>query len=97
MRQLLLVFLHQSRVVLLSLTKIIESFRLEETLKIIKTNHQPNTVKFHHYTISLSSASICLSNTSRDGDSTTSLGSLFQCPITLSVTKFFLVPNLNLP
>jgi len=36
-------------------------------------------------------------NTSRDGDSTTSLGSLFQCLTTLSVKKFFLISNLNLP
>ena len=34
--------------------------------------------------------STCLLNTSRDGDSTTSLGSLFQCLTTLSVKKFFL-------
>ncbi|KAK4807471.1 hypothetical protein QYF61_008239 [Mycteria americana] len=33
----------------------------------------------------------------RDGDSTTSLGSLFQCLTTLSVKKFFLMSNLNLP
>ncbi|KAK4822235.1 hypothetical protein QYF61_011876 [Mycteria americana] len=33
----------------------------------------------------------------RDGDSTTSLGSLFQCLTTLSVKKFFLTSNLNLP
>ena len=36
-------------------------------------------------------------NTSRDGDSTTSLGSLFQCLTTLPVKKFFLISNLNLP
>jgi len=36
-------------------------------------------------------------NTSRDGDSTTSLGSLFQCLTTLSVKKFFLISNLSLP
>ncbi|KAK4820559.1 LOW QUALITY PROTEIN: hypothetical protein QYF61_000709 [Mycteria americana] len=34
---------------------------------------------------------------SRDGDSTTSLGSLFQCLITLSVKKNFLISSLNLP
>ncbi|KAK4831181.1 LOW QUALITY PROTEIN: hypothetical protein QYF61_015913 [Mycteria americana] len=33
----------------------------------------------------------------RDGDSTTSLGSLFQCLTTLSVKKFFLISSLNLP
>ncbi|XP_068267934.1 protein EOLA1-like [Nyctibius grandis] len=32
-----------------------------------------------------------------DGDSTTSLGSLFQCLTTLSRKKFFLISNLNLP
>jgi len=31
------------------------------------------------------------------GDSTTSLGSLFQCLTTLSVKKLFLISNLNLP
>ena len=36
-------------------------------------------------------------NISRDGDSTTSLDSLFQCLTTLSVKKFFLISNLNLP
>ncbi|KAK4820995.1 hypothetical protein QYF61_009461 [Mycteria americana] len=36
-------------------------------------------------------------NSSRDGDSTTSLGSLFQCLITLSVKKFLIISNLNLP
>ncbi|KAK4823315.1 hypothetical protein QYF61_000917 [Mycteria americana] len=33
----------------------------------------------------------------RDGDSTTSLGSLFQCLTTVSVKEFFLISNLNLP
>jgi len=36
-------------------------------------------------------------NPSRDGDSTISLGSLVQCLTTLSVKKFFLISNLNLP
>ncbi|KAK4832969.1 hypothetical protein QYF61_026795 [Mycteria americana] len=36
------------------------------------------------------------SKQARDGDSTTSLGSLFQCLTTLSVKKFFLISNLNL-
>jgi len=36
-------------------------------------------------------------NTSRDSDSTTSLGSLFQCLTTLSIKKFFQISNLNLP
>jgi len=32
-----------------------------------------------------------------DGDSTTALGSLVQSLTTLSVKKFFLISNLNLP
>ncbi|KAK4829616.1 LOW QUALITY PROTEIN: hypothetical protein QYF61_005743 [Mycteria americana] len=47
--------------------------------------------------MSLSTSSKCLLNTSRDGDSTTSLGSLFQCLTTLLVKTFFLTSNLNLP
>lgn len=38
-----------------------------------------------------------LLNTSRHGDSTTSLGRLFQCLTTLSVRKFFQKSNLNFP
>ncbi|KAK4832683.1 hypothetical protein QYF61_025144 [Mycteria americana] len=33
----------------------------------------------------------------KDGDSTTSLGSLFQCLITLLMKKFFMISSLNLP
>ncbi|KAK4830521.1 hypothetical protein QYF61_011500 [Mycteria americana] len=47
--------------------------------------------------MSLSTTSTRLLNTSGDCDSTTSLGSLFQCLITLSVKKFFLISSLNLP
>ncbi|KAK4829075.1 hypothetical protein QYF61_002019, partial [Mycteria americana] len=47
--------------------------------------------------MSLSTTSTHLLNTSRDGDSTTSLGSLLQCLTTLSVKTFFLISNLNLP
>ena len=36
-------------------------------------------------------------NTSRDGDSTTSLGSPFQCLTTLLEKRLFLILNLNLP
>uniref|UniRef100_A0A8C3SQ49 Uncharacterized protein n=1 Tax=Chelydra serpentina TaxID=8475 RepID=A0A8C3SQ49_CHESE len=35
--------------------------------------------------------------TSKEGDSTTSLGNPFQCFTTLLVKKFFLMSNLNLP
>ena len=45
----------------------------------------------------LSTTSKWFLNTSRDGDSTTSLGSLFQCLTTLSANNFFLISNLNLP
>ncbi|KAK4828289.1 hypothetical protein QYF61_024954 [Mycteria americana] len=47
--------------------------------------------------MSLSTMSTRPLNTSRDGDSTTSLGSLFQCLTTLLVKKFFLISNLNFP
>ena len=47
--------------------------------------------------MSWSATSTRFFNTSRDGDSTTSLGSLFQCLTTLSVKKFFWRSNLNLP
>ena len=47
--------------------------------------------------MSWSATSTRFLNTSRDGDSTTALGSLFQCLTTLSVKKFFLISNLNLP
>jgi len=36
-------------------------------------------------------------NPCTDGDSSTALGSLFQCLTTLSAKKFFLIANLNLP
>ena len=52
--------------------RIIESWRLEKTSKIIKSNHQPIT------TMSWSAISTRFLNTSRNGDSTTFLGSLFQ-------------------
>ena len=47
--------------------------------------------------MSQSATSTRFLNTPRDGDSTTSLGSLFQCLTTLSVKKFFLISSLNLP
>lgn len=36
-------------------------------------------------------------NVSKDGTSTTSLGSMFQCLTTLNVKNFFLITNLNFP
>ena len=46
--------------------------------------------------MSLSTASTHFLDTSRDSDSTTPLGSLFQCLTTL-LEKFSPVSNLNLP
>lgn len=57
---------------------------------------QPCQVK-HHETVSVSTISTCLVNTFRDGNSTTALDSLFQCPITLTVKKYFLTSNLSIP
>ena len=45
----------------------------------------------------LSTTSKQFLNTSRDGDSTTSPGSPFQCLTTLSAKKCFLISNLNFP
>jgi len=47
--------------------------------------------------MSQSATSTRFVSTSRDGDSTTSLGSLFQCLTTLSVKKFFLISHLDFP
>ena len=47
--------------------------------------------------MSLSTTSTLSLSTSRNGDSTISLGSLFQYFTTLSEKKFFLISNLNLP
>jgi len=47
--------------------------------------------------MSWSTTSPLFLNPSRDGDSTTALGSLVQCLTTLSVKTFFLISTLNLP
>jgi len=75
---------------------VIESLRLEETSKIMKSNHQPNTTMTTKPCPKVPRLHVFL-KTSGDGDFTTSLGSLFQCLTTLSVKKFFLISNLNLP
>jgi len=46
--------------------------------------------------MSLSDKSTRFLNTSRDGDSATSLGSQVEYLMTLSEKKFFLISNLNL-
>jgi len=69
---------------------------LENTSEIIKSNSQLNTTmpaKSRPQVPRLHS----FFNTSRDGDSSTALGSLVQCLTALSVKKFFLISNLNLP
>ena len=76
--------------------RIIESLRLEKASKIMKSNHQPNTTMPTKPCPKVSRLT-WFSNTSRDGDSTPALSSLFQCLTTLSVKKFFLISNLNLP
>lgn len=45
--------------------------------------------------MSLNVTSPRLSNTSRDSDSSTSPGCLFQCPAAFLKKKFFLIPNLK--
>ena len=51
----------------------------------------------YQLTTSLSATFTSFLNTSRDGDPTTSLGSLCQCLTTLSEKKCFLISNLKLP
>ena len=72
--------------------RVIESSSLEKTFKIIESNHQPDlpTPVTKPCPLVLNSRVL---NTSRDGYSTTSLGSL----TTLSMRKFFLASNLNIP
>lgn len=72
-----------------------ERLRLEKTFKTIKPNHLPNPAR--STTTPCPRTSMCFLNSSRDSDFVTSLGNLFQYLIILSVNKFFLVSNLDLP
>ena len=72
---------------------LIESLRLEKTSKTIYSNRQLITPC--PLPTSLSATSTWLLNTSRDGDSTTFMGSLCHCLTALSEKKFSLIPNLN--
>jgi len=74
----------------LALFRITESLSLEMTTKVTMSDHQPALA------MSLSTTSECFLNTSRDGDSTTCLGSLCQCSTALSEKKGFLISNLKL-
>jgi len=58
--------------------RIIESLRLEKTYKITKSNHQPNTTMPAKPYPQVPHLLHLFLNTSRDGDSTTSLG--ISCP-----------------
>jgi len=75
--------------------RIIESLRLEKTSKAIQSNS--NQSPPCPLTTSLSATSPQLLNTPRDGDCTTSLGSLCHCITTLPEKKCFLTPSVNLP
>ena len=57
-------------------------------LKDHRVQPRPNHSTLTQTIMSLSTTSEQFLNTSRDSDSTTSLGSLFQCLTTLSVEKF---------
>lgn len=71
--------------------RIIEWIRLEETLKIIEFN-LPAIGRITTHQIRLPTAPYNMAlNASRDGASSSSLGSMFQCLIIL-----FLISNLNL-
>lgn len=77
--------------------RIMESFRLEKTFRITRSNHQPDLpilitepcplVPRPHISL------ICF----QGGESTTSLCSPFQCLTTLSFKTFFLISKLNFP
>ena len=67
----------------------IDSLRLEKTTKFIMPNVNPSPPC--PLTMSPSATSPRFWNTSRDGDSTTSLGSLCLCLTSLSKKKLFLI------
>lgn len=69
-------------------------------VKVVKdfSVHQAPTQHHHHvHHESTSSSDTSTPPTSRGGDSTASLGILFQCLTTLSVKKLFQISTLNLP
>ena len=76
--------------------QVIESLILEQTSKIIQSKHQPIPTMPTNHIPQCHILTVFL-NTSGDGDSTTSLGNLFQCITTLSEKKVFLTSNMNLP
>jgi len=87
---------HDRRPILYWDSGSIESPRLEKTSRTSNSNH-PLITNISHKTMFLSTTSKHFSSTSRDGDSTASLDSLFQHLTTLLEKKYFLTSNLNLP
>lgn len=77
------------------LVVIIQSFSLEKTHKIRKSNHHL-TLPSPPLKYVPSATSRHPSNASRNGNSTTSLGSLFLWLTSLSAKKFFLALHVNL-
>lgn len=75
--------------------RIVDLFRLDKSLDMIKSNHQLNTAKSTSKPC-LSAVFTSLLKTSRDGKSTASLGSSFLCQNALFMNKFLLISNLNL-
>ncbi|CAI5785063.1 Hypothetical predicted protein [Podarcis lilfordi] len=67
---------------------------LEETTRAIESNPLPSR-KHHQSTPDIWLSSLCL-KTSKEGDSTTLLGSKFHCQTALTVRKFFLMFRWNL-
>lgn len=81
---------------MLSCEWLMESSRLGRIFQIMKPNHHPDLSSPISKPPPLVPR-LHVTNTSRDGDSTNSLNSLFQCLTTLFMKKFFLTSNLNLP
>lgn len=71
---------------------LIEPFSLESPLRISYPTNYPLV-----QTMALSATCTHLFHTSKDRDSSSSLGRPFQCLITLCIIKHFLITNLNLP
>ena len=75
-----------------------ETFRFQIGVRIIEPRSSSPTISLSPpcpLTMSLSATSTRFLNASRDGDSTTSLGSLCQCLTTLSDKKCCLIPSLK--
>lgn len=75
--------------------RLFKSFRLEQTSKIIRSDHQPMPTM--PLILSLSATPPQLWNTSRDGDFPTSLGSLGQCITAFLKNKCFLITKWTSP